>query len=536
MDLAPAIPRLGWIDAPSPVQALPAPGGRTRWLGVKRDDLLPALFGGAKPRKLDTLLAQPPWRDARGLASVGAIGSGHLVACVATGEKLGKPVLAHTFWEPVTPHALENLGYVATRATLKFHASRVSMALTAPRALLGSHLGDYAVVPAGGTNAPGSAGIFLAGLELAEQVRTGVLPAPDRVYVALGSGGNAVGLSVGLGAAGLRTEVRAVATVERPFATAGRIAALQRALVAWLRERGVDPGTPAPLTIDRSQLGGGYGVPTHAAWEAVVALQEAGVPAEPVYTGKAWAALAADVAAGRAGEHVLFWHTSRRGPLPVAEGWRAALPPALRRRIANARVFDGTVPGNPGVPAVSRRGLLVGGAAILAAAGGAVRVSGYAAYPAWEGSVLWAWEAEVLRAAAAAILPPAPVDDALLQDLPIRVDRFLRTLPERALLEIHGLFVLIEHGTGVDLRLARFTRMDPEARVAFLERLDGLGPGHLAAKGLRDLVLCGYYQDAASWADTGYGGPLVGPDRPAWPAYEHMRAPDGAVPATTVRT
>lgn len=67
------------------------------WLGVKRDDQLDALSGGSKPRKLDYLLAAPPFADAPSWAAVGAIGSGNLVALTGAAAVLGRRLDAHVF-------------------------------------------------------------------------------------------------------------------------------------------------------------------------------------------------------------------------------------------------------------------------------------------------------------------------------------------------------------------------------------------------------------------------------------------------------
>lgn len=358
-----ALPRLGWIEGPSPVQALPA-RGRVAWLGVKREDQLPALAGGGKPRKLDTLLAHAPWKDAAAWVSAGAIGSGHLVACAAAGERLGRATRAHLFWEPVTPHALENLAYVATRTSLDFHANRVFMALSAPGVLLGKRLGDAAVIPPGGTVPEGMIGVARAAFELADQIAAGDLPKPDRIYVALGSGGTAVGLAVGLGLAGLRIPVHAIATVERVLMPDVQVRHTARAFSRWLAARGVPAAEPAPLRIVHSQIGAGYGIPTPASWAAVSSLHASGIPAEPVYTGKAWAALVADLEADRVDGNVLYWFTSRRALPEPAPGWRDRLPANLRRRLDAAPIHDGAGPGGSlAVP--------IGAAALVGAAAAA---------------------------------------------------------------------------------------------------------------------------------------------------------------------
>src|SRR5262249_62215685 len=118
--------------------------------------------------------------------------------------------------------------------------------------------GGRAVVPPGATTALGMVGLVRAGLELGAQIRAGELPEPDRVYVALGSGGTAAGLSVGLGLAGVRTTVAAVAVVERIFAPRARIASLQRQVLAVLERAGVPAREPVPVVIDHAHVGRGY--------------------------------------------------------------------------------------------------------------------------------------------------------------------------------------------------------------------------------------------------------------------------------------
>lgn len=492
-------PRMGWVDTPSPVQALPALAAELGlgWLGVKRDDMLPALFGGTKVRKLDRLLARPPYRGARRWSATGAIGSGQLACLAAAAEAAGIELEAHTFWQVPTAHALENLGFLATRADLRYHGTRLGMVLAAPT----RRPGNVAVVPVGATGVPGMLALVEAGLELGEQVRAGELPEPDRVVVPFGSGGTAVGLAAGLAMAGLRARVWAVSAVERVFSTHWRVEALRAALARAL------PGARfAPIDVDHGALGKGYAVPTAAGLAAAARFAGAGVPLEPAYGGKAAAALCSHPPKG---ERVLFWYTARRGPLPVDPGWRERLPRALNRRL------DGHDPW--------RRALLLGGAAVAVTT--AVRATGYDRYPAWDGKVLYAREAEVLRAVAEAVLPPAPLDGAILDGLPARTDTFLVAMSPAARLEVHGLFLLVEQAG-----FSRFTRRSPAARLAFLEGLDGLGGlAAVAARGIRDLALLGYYQSPETWPALGYEGPMVGPDpRPS--AYDDLRAGPGVAP------
>ncbi|MGA9421297.1 MAG: pyridoxal-phosphate dependent enzyme [Rhodanobacteraceae bacterium] len=66
------------------------------------------------------------------------------------------------------------------------------------------------------------------------------------------------------------------------------------------------------LTVDDGFIGGGYGMPSAASLEAVaLAARSEGLLLEPVYTGKALAALVAMAQGGRIGrdDSVVFWHT-----------------------------------------------------------------------------------------------------------------------------------------------------------------------------------------------------------------------------------
>lgn len=333
--------RLGWVDAPTPLTPLPDLAERlgVDALTIKRDDLSPPLCGGTKPRKLDYLLATTPLAQAAAWHSMGAIGSGHLAALTAAAHRLGRRLFAHCFWEPISGNVVENLAFVASGPTvLRYHASRSSLLVNHPRLLLAKEVEGFPVIPPGATTPAGMVGLVRAGLELAEQIEAGVLAQPDRIYVALGSGGTVVGLSVGLALGGVRTTIHAVAVVERPLATAGRLNALTRQLRGYLETRGLGwPAglRPVPVLIDRKHLGRGYGLPTTDSRAACEILSAHGIALEPVYTGKAMAALVADGRRRQIGP-VLFWHTAHRPGLDASPEWRSRLPAALDRRLGRA--------------------------------------------------------------------------------------------------------------------------------------------------------------------------------------------------------
>lgn len=501
-----SLDRLGLIKAPAPLTALPALADTLglRSLTLKRDDLLAALGGGTKVRKLDVSLAEPDLRTAPRWISAGAIGSGHLVALLAAGRALDRPVDAHVFWEPVSTGVTESLAFIASYATrIIAHRGRIGMALAAPGLMIGRGRG---ALPPGGSTPAGVAGVAMGALEIAAQIDAGSLARPDHVLVPLGSGGATAGLRIGFALAGLRPTIHAFSAVEPMFAGRGRLERLCQATIRWLAERGVDVPTLPPLKIRVDQVGAGYAIPTaagQAAREAIArktAGDSAPVALEDVYSAKAMAGLI-DGQAGhrtRLGGHVLFWVTPRRmAPLPSLEGWQHRLPRWLVRRLDQRPSYQGLT---------RRRALTVGA---LGLAGGliAARTLGYADWPGWTGTHLAPWEAHVLRAAGEVLTPGVPA--AALDALPVAVDRYLVGLPAAAIRDVHLLLMCIEHATLLQLD-ARFTALGVPARARYLDRFSRTAQGMTAWRGLRDLCCMGVYQQPIAWPALGYDGPTIG--------------------------
>ena len=509
-----SLPRLGWVETPSPVEALPtmaaALGLPTLW--VKRDDALGrhlGLPGGTKIRKLDVLLAAPPWRDAPSWASVGALGSGQLVALSAAARLLDRRLVAHLFWEPPLPGLLENLAYVASGpGELRYTRTRVGLALRFPRVLLARSIGATAVVPPGASALLGQLGVVRGALELAGQIAAGVCPAPAHVFVPLGSGGTLVGLLAGLGLAGVDCTVHGVATVERLYSLERHLRAKVRDVLAFLGA----PDTQVPrLVLHRDQLGAGYGVATPASLAECERFAGAGIGLEPIYSGKMMAGLAA-AARGLVGP-VLFWLTPRSAePLPAAPDWRARLPARLRRGLERSAALRPS----------SRRRVLLGLTGLVAGAT-LWRFTGYPEPP--DGlQHLPRWAAGALAAAIEATLAPMP-GPSEVADVLRRIDAFLATQPYSIRLQVLGAISLVEQAGGVLVtRLHRFSKLSLVARREVLDALASHGglPAE-AGRAVRDLCMLGHYQRPAAWPGLGYGGPWV-PEAPRTDAYGVWRS------------
>lgn len=351
--------RLALASLPTPVERAPwldAPGAEVY---VKRDDQTSRLYGGGKVRKLEWLLANPPYDAARPIVSVGGIGSHHLIALALHLRAQGRELHAWTFDQVPTHHTLEDLAALVSIGA-RLWAVRTRPGL--PLAWLAYHTwarpprqGVY--MPPGGTTGIGCLGFVEAGLELAQQVRDGLLPAPRALYVTGGTTGSCCGLALGLALAGLPVHVRVVSALEPLYlgsfllkrTMAGAFATMARAglrpELAALGPAGLLARAGVTWSIDHSQVGAGYAVPTPAGEAAVALAAGAGLTLETTYTGKCLAALRRDLAAGAAEGPVLFWDTHGATDLRphILPGWEERLPAGLRRRLIRAGAFSGAL-------------------------------------------------------------------------------------------------------------------------------------------------------------------------------------------------
>jgi D-cysteine desulfhydrase len=303
---------------PTPVRHAPELG-RTLGLDalfIKRDDVSGLAYGGNKVRKLEFLLGQALAEKRRSLITFGATGSNHVRATAVYGAQVGLRVHAVLSPQPETSYLAANLQADRDAGAVIHMVDSFGAALsrgTELREQLAREEGiEPAVIPFGGTDARGTLGFVNAAVELSAQIAQGLLPEPDFIYLPYGSTGTAAGLALGLLALGLRTRVVGVRVVPAEATNPVRTARITNEAAALLREAdGHFPAVSAKdaaLTIREGFLGEGYAVPTPESQAAVALAAAHGLHLETTYTGRALAALAADV--GRlAGKTVLFWNT-----------------------------------------------------------------------------------------------------------------------------------------------------------------------------------------------------------------------------------
>jgi D-cysteine desulfhydrase len=323
------LPKLPIASLPTPVSVQSLSFGQV-WIdvAVKHDDLTSQLYGGNKVRKLEYLLRRAMDRGARRIATFGAAGSNHALATAIHASEAGLDCTCFLSHQKATP----NVG-----RTLNMHRQLGTEIVRwgggiDQVALFREHLQGRGVwvVPLGGTCWLGAVGFVAAAFELALQIEAGLLPHPERIYIACGTTGSAAGLAVGLAAAGVDTNVQAIQVADNPFASEWKMHRLM-AKTQFILNR-LDPTFIANdwgerITWRDEFLAGGYARLDEATARAVdIAKDQLGLSLEPTYTGKAFAALLHDLQRpDYDGAPYLFWNTYNSAQLPVGTGRPATL-------------------------------------------------------------------------------------------------------------------------------------------------------------------------------------------------------------------
>ena len=278
-------------------------------LWIKRDDLAGLAGGGNKARKLEYVCSEAVTNGAQVLVTGGSMPqSNQIAATAAAANRIGmrsRAVLPRTTLHPLEGNlvASELLGVEYTwiddvpEAGMEEPINRVAAQLR--------ERGEQPyVIPLGASSPIGALGYTTAAAEIESEA-----PPEFIVYMPTGTAGTQAGLVVGLGD---HNRVRGIST-GAPWD-----------LSKMVNDLAIDTARLAGLPLPRGTavivdefIGPGYGFRTEAAREAVYLLaQTEGILSEPIYTGKALAALISDRRRGRlpADQPTVFLHT---GGIPL---------------------------------------------------------------------------------------------------------------------------------------------------------------------------------------------------------------------------
>ena len=295
---------------------------------VKRDDVNGLGVGGNKLRKLEFLLGKARAEGADTVITFGGLQTNHGRQTAAACARLGLHCeLVLTRAVPRDGEAYEQSGNVALD---KLYGASVRICDTEDEAattveLLQRTHPNAAILPVGGSNAVGALGYVQAAIELYQQLGPLV---PDRIVCPIGSAGTAAGLALGI--ALLQWPVRIHAAAVSPNAMS-KLPEVERLAGEAADLLGVPRPSLDHVEVTDAALGPGYGVPTEETWAAIRLFgRMEGITLDPVYTGKAAAALINAVREGVIGaeETVVFLHT---GGLPGLFGYAPELIAEVNR-------------------------------------------------------------------------------------------------------------------------------------------------------------------------------------------------------------
>ena len=294
---------------PTPVQRMEALAealGTEAVLIVKRDDLTGLALGGNKARKLAALAVDAIAQGADCLVTGGGRQSNHARITAAAARRVGLECHLTLGGDPADTRDGNLLVDELLGAHLHFDSATdyygIEAAITALAERLRTEGHSPYAIPVGGASTTGVAAYACAIEELREQLTRD----PDWMIVADGSGGTHAGLLAGLGVES-PTRVLGVDVGTRPDLES---AVPELALDAAIHLRLGPPNNV--VMIDHDHIGAGYGELSGACLDALrLAARSEGLVLDPVYSGKAMAALMTAVGDGRIGrgDTVVFWAT-----------------------------------------------------------------------------------------------------------------------------------------------------------------------------------------------------------------------------------
>jgi len=288
-------------------------------LYLKDDGLSGPIYGGNKIRKLEFLLGDALGKGAKEVLTFGFAGSNHALATAVYAQKLGLKSISVLLAQPNAQYVRRNLLLSYVCGTENHHFKN-EMAAYIPTTIiflwkkLKKGKFPYIIGPSGSTPL-GTIGYVNAGFELKEQVASGLMPEPDKIYLPLGTMGTAVGLTIGLKAAGLKTRVVSVRVADVKYGNKEKFFKLFEKTLALILS--MDSSFPrVEITDDEVDIrhdffGGQYARFTEKGMAALnLVANSEGIRLDGTYTGKAMAALIDQVRGqGTKNEVILFWNT-----------------------------------------------------------------------------------------------------------------------------------------------------------------------------------------------------------------------------------
>jgi D-cysteine desulfhydrase len=303
-------------STPTPLQYLQRASqkwGRGHRLWVKRDDLTGCVLSGNKVRKLEFITAHAQDHGYDTLITCGGVQSNHCRATAFAGARLGLNV--HLLLRGEKPSDIDGnllLDEIAG-ATVNFYSAREYF--SAIDQIFSHWQSHYAAegrralaIPTGGSDGIGAWGYIRACEELREDfAMAGIEQA--HIVCASGSGGTQAGLTLGVALYDLPATVWGIAVCDDENYFLQKTAS---DAADWHRRYPQNTMPPfQPRAID-GYVGEGYGIADDSIFDLIASLGRLeGLVLDPVYTGKAFAGMLAEIESGRFADcrDIVFVHT-----------------------------------------------------------------------------------------------------------------------------------------------------------------------------------------------------------------------------------
>lgn len=308
--------RVDLARVPTPLQYLERASGR--WgrghrLWVKRDDLTGCILSGNKVRKLEFIAAHAIDSGCDTLITCGGLQSNHCRATAFAGARLGLKVhLLLRGEEPAEADGNLLLDQLAGAEVSCYPPRQYFREIEALFGQWQSHYADQGrkalAIPTGGSDGIGVWGYIAACEELAADFERADID-QAHIVTATGSGGTQAGLTLGAALHRLPATVWGVNVCDDEQYFLDKV---QADAADW---RARYPEAPAvaiePRVLD-GYVGEGYGVADERVFRLIAELSRLeGLVLDPVYTGKAFRGLLAELEAGRfeGCRDIVFVHT-----------------------------------------------------------------------------------------------------------------------------------------------------------------------------------------------------------------------------------
>lgn len=264
-------------------------------LHAQRDDLLPFPLGGNKVRKIDRHL-QEATPDYQVVITNGGMNSNHCRTLAFIGAERGLRVelVLHSLDPAGDQSAARRLLRSLGANTMVVPPSHIAESLARREEEARVRGETPLIIPGGCHSASGARAYRDIGIEVFSRVK------PDVVFVASGTGATHGGLVAAAEMVSPSPRVVGVSVAR----------ARERGLVA-VAEAASWAGAQVPtIDFDDSFRAGGYGLSDSQTQRALSLALAHGLPLDPTYTAKAFAALMEYARRGDLqGQRVLFWHT-----------------------------------------------------------------------------------------------------------------------------------------------------------------------------------------------------------------------------------